>query len=138
MDIFHVIKFIISQITPIYTKYSNNNKKHGGINHSIKRYHHNILAVNVNTFTIKKMFLNLDTYFKRLRNLKEKYIEFNEQDYENKFDALSKYVDQHRKSVPNKKKRYIPIAYKSTVLYLFLSFQILTKFSDSKLPLLFR
>lgn len=35
------------------------------------------------------MFLNLDTNFKRLRNLKEKYIEFNEQDYENKFDALS-------------------------------------------------
>lgn len=45
---------IISQITPIYTKYSNNNKKHGDINHSIKRYHHNILAVNVNTFPIEK------------------------------------------------------------------------------------
>ena len=52
------------------------------------------------------MFLNLDTNFKRLRNLKEKYIEFNEQDYENKFECIvqSKYVDQHRKSVPNKKR----------------------------------
>ena len=31
----------------------------------------------------------MDTNFKRLHNLKEKYIEFNKQDYENKFDALS-------------------------------------------------
>lgn len=86
------------------------------------------------------MFLNLDTYFKRLRNLKEKYIEFNEQDYENKFDALSNLnmLINIEKVYLIKKKRYIPIAYKSTVLYLFLSFQILTKFSDSKLPLLFR
>lgn len=86
------------------------------------------------------MFLNLDTNFKRLRNLKEKYIEFNEQDYENKFDALSNLnmLINIEKVYLIKKKRYIPIAYKSTVLYLFLSFQILTKFSDSKLPLLFR
>lgn len=86
------------------------------------------------------MFLNLDTNFKRLRNLKEKYIEFNKQDYENKFDALSNLnmLINIEKVYLIKKKRYIPIAYKSTVLYLFLSFQILTKFSDSKLPLLFR
>lgn len=86
------------------------------------------------------MFLNLDTNFKRLRNLKEKYIEFNEQDYENKFDALSNLnmLINIEKVYLIKKKRYIPKAYKSTVLYLFLSFQILTKFSDSKLPLLFR
>ena len=38
-----------------------------------------MLGMNVDTFTIEKMFLELDPNFEKLRDLKEDYIEFNNQ-----------------------------------------------------------
>ena len=45
-------------------------------------YYHKMLGMNVDTFTIEKMFLELDPNFEKLRDLKEDYIEFNNQEYE--------------------------------------------------------
>ena len=45
--------------------------------------------MNVDTFTIEKMFLELDPNFEKLRDLKEDYIEFNNQEYESEFDVLT-------------------------------------------------
>ena len=64
-------------------------KNHDDIKYSTKRYYHKMLGMNVDTFTIEKMFFDLDPNFKKLRDLKEEYIKFNEQDYENEFDVLS-------------------------------------------------
>ncbi len=35
-----------------------------------KRYYHKMLGMNVDTFTIEKMFLELDPNFEKLRDLK--------------------------------------------------------------------
>ena len=48
-----------------------------------------MLGMNVDTFTIEKMFLELDPNFEKLRDLKEDYIEFNNQEYESEFDVLT-------------------------------------------------
>lgn len=64
-------------------------KNHDDINYSTKLYYHKMLGMNVDTFTIEKMFLDLDPNFKKLRDLKEDYIAFNGQDYEDAFDVLS-------------------------------------------------
>ena len=64
-------------------------KNHDDIKYSTKRYYHKMLGMNIDTFTIEKMFFDLDPNFKKLRDLKEEYIKFNEQDYENEFDVLS-------------------------------------------------
>lgn len=60
-----------------------------------------MLGMNVDTFAIEKMFLDLDPNFKKLRDLKEEYIEFNEQDYADEFDVLSSLnmlIDKYRRS----------------------------------------
>ena len=60
-----------------------------------------MLGMNVDTFAIEKMFLDLDPNFKKLRDLKEEYIEFNEQDYVDEFDVLSSLnmlIDKYRRS----------------------------------------
>ena len=60
-----------------------------------------MLGMNVDTFAIEKMFLDLDSNFKKLRDLKEEYIEFNEQDYADEFDVLSSLntlIDKYRRS----------------------------------------
>ena len=64
-------------------------KNHDEINYSTKRYYHKMLGMNVDTFTIEKMFLELDPNFEKLRDLKEDYIEFNNQEYESEFDVLT-------------------------------------------------
>ena len=64
-------------------------KNHDEINYSTKRYYHKMLGMNVDTFTIEKMFLELDQNFEKLRDLKEDYIEFNNQEYESEFDVLT-------------------------------------------------
>ena len=48
-----------------------------------------MLGMNVDTFTIEKMFLELDSNFEKLRDLKEDYIEFNNQEYESELDVLT-------------------------------------------------
>ena len=45
-------------------------KNHDEINYSTKRYYHKMLGMNVDTFTIEKMFLELDPNFEKLRDLK--------------------------------------------------------------------
>ena len=64
-------------------------KNHDEINYSTKRYYHRMLGMNVDTFTIEKMFLELDPNLEKLRDLKEDYIEFNNQEYESEFDVLT-------------------------------------------------
>ena len=64
-------------------------KNHDEINYSTKRYYHKMLGMNVDTFTIEKMFLELDPHYQKLRDLKEDYIEFNNQEYESEFDVLT-------------------------------------------------
>ena len=76
-------------------------KNQDDINYSTKRYYHKMLGMNVDTFAIEKMFLDLDPNFKKLRDLKEEYIEFNEQDYADEFDVLSclnTLIDKYRRS----------------------------------------
>jgi len=76
-------------------------KNQDDINYSTKRYYHKMLSMNVDTFAIEKMFLDLDPNFKKLRDLKEEYIEFNEQDYADEFDVLSSLntlIDKYRRS----------------------------------------
>lgn len=76
-------------------------KNQDDINYSTKRYYHKMLGMNVDTFAIEKMFLDLDPNFKKLRDLKEEYIEFNEQDYADEFDVLSSLntlIDKYRRS----------------------------------------
>lgn len=103
LDSFHVVKVIISQMnTYIYKvmkrykkrdeqrlKEKNHDTNRDEINYSTKRYYHKMLGMNVDTFTIEKMFLELDPNFEKLRDLKEDYIEFNNQEYESEFDVLT-------------------------------------------------
>lgn len=56
-------------------------KNRDEINYSTKRYYHKRLGMVVDTFTIEKMFLDLDPNFRELRDLKEAYIQFNNQHY---------------------------------------------------------
>lgn len=44
--------------------------------------------MNVDTYTIEKLFLQLDPHFEGLRELKEEYIQFNQTEYDNEFDIL--------------------------------------------------
>ncbi|MCF0106714.1 MAG: ISL3 family transposase [Holdemanella sp.] len=66
------------------------------INYSYKIYYNKGLQMNVDTFRIEEMFLNLDKNFRELRELKEKYIDFNSGTYatndevKNKLDELIK------------------------------------------------
>ncbi len=52
-------------------------KNRDEINYSTKKHYHHLLGMNVDTATIEKKFLELDPSFKKLRNLKEMYIDFN-------------------------------------------------------------
>ncbi len=47
-----------------------------------------MLGMNVDTYTIEKLFLQLDPNFEGLRELKEEYIQFNHTEYDNEFDVL--------------------------------------------------
>lgn len=58
------------------------------INYSFKRFYHRLLGMNVDTSTIERMFFELDPNFKPLRDLKEKYIEFNRSQFNSTSDAL--------------------------------------------------
>ena len=103
LDSFHVVKVIISQmnayIYKVMKKYKkrdeqrlkekNHDTNRDEINYSTKRYYHKMLGMNVDTFTIEKMFLELDSNFEKLRDLKEDYIEFNNQEYESELDVLT-------------------------------------------------
>ena len=53
-------------------------KNNDDINYSSKRHYHNLLGLYLDTYTIEKMFFELDSNFKTLRDLKEKYIIFNQ------------------------------------------------------------
>lgn len=44
--------------------------------------------MNVDTYIIEKLFLQLDPHFEVLRKLKEEYIQFNQTEYDNEFDIL--------------------------------------------------
>lgn len=58
------------------------------IHYSYNRYYHKLLGMNVDTYTIEKLFLQLDPHFEGLRELKEEYIQFNQTEYDNEFDIL--------------------------------------------------
>ena len=58
------------------------------IHYSYNRYYHKLLGMNVDTYTIEKLFLQLDSNFEGLRELKEDYIQFNQTEYDNEFDIL--------------------------------------------------
>lgn len=58
------------------------------IHYSYNRYYHKLLGMNVDTYTIEKLFLQLDPHFEVLRKLKEEYIRFNQTEYDNEFDIL--------------------------------------------------
>lgn len=45
-------------------------------------------GIIVDTFAIKKIFLNLISNFKKLRDLKEECVKFDEKDYKDAFDVL--------------------------------------------------
>ena len=76
-------------------------KNRDEINYSTKRYYHKRLGMNVDTFTIEKMFLDLDPNFKKLRDLKEEYIRFNQIEYgktEDVQNALENLISRYRDS----------------------------------------
>ena len=58
-------------------------KNRDEITYSTRRYYHKLLGMNVDTFTVEKMFLDLDKNFRKLREMKEDYIRFNDTEYEN-------------------------------------------------------
>lgn len=68
-------------------------KNRDEINYSDKRYYHKSLKMYVDTFTVEKMFLNLDPKFRIIRDLKEKYIAFNSTKYQNEDDALKDLIE---------------------------------------------
>lgn len=52
-------------------------KNRDEINYSYNRHYHKMLGMNVDTYIIEKLFLQLDPNFEGLRDLKEEYIQFN-------------------------------------------------------------
>ena len=52
-------------------------KNQDNINYSDKRYYHSSLRMYADTYTIEKLFLSLDPKFNIIRDVKEKYIRFN-------------------------------------------------------------
>ena len=60
-----------------------------------------MLGMNVDTYTIEKLFLQLDPNTEGLRDLKEEYIQFNHTEYDNEFDVLldlNALIDKYDKS----------------------------------------
>ncbi len=60
-----------------------------------------MLGMNVDTYTIEKLFLQIDPNFEGLRDLKEEYIQFNHTEYDNEFDVLldlNALIDKYDKS----------------------------------------
>lgn len=82
-------------------------KNKDDIHYSTRTYYHRRLQMNVDTFTIEKMFLDLDPNFRELRNLKEEYIHFNERDHKNEdeiregLEALIKRYEKCDQSIFN-------------------------------------
>ena len=76
-------------------------KNRDEINYSYNRHYHKMLGMNVDTYTIEKLFLQLDPNFEGLRDLKEEYIQFNHTEYDNEFDVLldlNALIDKYDKS----------------------------------------
>ena len=76
-------------------------KNRDEINYSYNRHYHKMLGMNVDTYTIEKIFLQLDPNFEGLRDLKEEYIQFNHTEYDNEFDVLldlNALIDKYDKS----------------------------------------
>lgn len=76
-------------------------KNRDEINYSYNRHYHKMLGMNVDTYTIEKLFLQLDPNFEGLRDLKEEYIQFNHTEYDNEFDVLldlNPLIDKYDKS----------------------------------------
>ncbi len=76
-------------------------KNEDEINYSYNRHYHKNLGMNVDTYTIEKMFLQLDPNFEKLRELKEEYIHFNQTEYDNELDTqsdLNALIDKYKNS----------------------------------------
>ena len=56
-------------------------KNQDDIIYSYRRYYHKKLKMYVDTYQVEKMFLDLDSKFIKIRELKEKYIKFNSSSY---------------------------------------------------------
>lgn len=79
-------------------------KNKNEINYSDKRYYHNLLGMYLDTYTIEKMFFDLDKNLKTLHSLKEKFIIINQTKFNTQEDVkqelqafikLYKASDQH-------------------------------------------
>lgn len=71
------------------------------INYSSNRYYHKLLKMHVDTYTVEKMFLDLDINFRKIRDLKEKYIAFNHTFFESEMDveiALNALIEGYKAS----------------------------------------
>ena len=62
-------------------------KNYDSINHTTIRYYHKILGMSLDTFSVEKMFLDLDDNFRRIRDEKEKFIAFNHSKFESEADV---------------------------------------------------
>ena len=69
-------------------------KNQDNINYSDKRYYHSSLRMYADTYTIEKLFLSLDPKFNIIRDVKEKYIRFNNTHFSSEDEVM-----QDRKSV---------------------------------------
>lgn len=76
-------------------------KNNDDIKHTNNRYYHKSLKMHVDTYTIEKLFLDLDDDFRELRDLKEKYITFNHTSFETEKEveiALNALIDEYKAS----------------------------------------
>ena len=76
-------------------------KNNDEINYSVDRHFHNLLGMYLDTYTIEKMFFSLDKNFKFMRELKEKYISFNQMIFEDPYEAeeeLNSLINKYKAS----------------------------------------
>ena len=74
-------------------------KNKSEINYDTKMYYNRRLGMNIDTYRIENEFLKLDSNFTELRDLKEKYIEFNSSSYKDEKEvqeALEKLIKEYK------------------------------------------
>lgn len=81
-------------------------KNQDDINYSDRRHYHRALGIYADTYTIEKMFLELDGKFSMIRDAKEKYIRFNNSWFDSEESAIAeieKLIDEFKGS-----RSYVP------------------------------
>lgn len=101
-------------------------KNHDDIKYSYKLHYHKALGLNINTYRIEDMFFQLDPDLEKIRDLKEKYIQFNHSSFEDEeitrqqLDALIKEYEASGLAVFQQFSKFLkehkdPIVYSFTV-----------------------